>query len=270
MNKIAIHSVPRSGSTWLGSIFDSSPNVAYRYQPLFSYGHKGQLMPTSSFDQINTFFEDILITEDQFVLQSEAIQRGIIPTFKKDKITHICYKEVRYHYILENLLLKDQNIKIIGLVRTPFAVINSWLNAPKEFKKELGWKIDEEWRYAPKKNENKPEEFNGYQKWVEVTKLFLKLQEEYPKQFIVIQYEDLLNKKQETVNSIFAFCDLSMSEQTLDFLEKSNKKNDTDAYSVFKEKKNDLRWQKTLPKFIEEEIKKDKDFIILNKTFKWI
>lgn len=270
MNKIAIHSVPRSGSTWLGSIFDSSPNVAYRYQPLFSYGHKGQLTPTSSVDEINTFFEDILNTKDQFVLQSEAIQRGIIPTFKKDIITHICYKEVRYHHIIKNLLQKDQNIKMIGLIRNPFAVINSWLHAPKEFKKELGWKIEEEWRYAPKKNESKPEEFNGYQKWVEVTKLFLELQNEYPEQFVLIQYEDLLNKKQETVKSIFAFCGLNMSEQTIDFLEKSNKKNNADAYSVYKKKSNDDSWKKSLPTIIEKEIKKDKYFQEINTLYKWI
>ena len=41
--KVAIHGVPRSGTTWLGSIFDSSPNVIYRNQPLFSYAFKSYL-----------------------------------------------------------------------------------------------------------------------------------------------------------------------------------------------------------------------------------
>jgi hypothetical protein len=172
MKKVAIHSVPRSGSTWLGSIFDSHPNVAYRYQPLFSYTHKGVLTPNSSKKEIDTFFQDILYTTDDFVLQKAAIEAGKIPSFFKESPTHIVYKEVRYHHILSNLLEQDNEIIVIGLIRNPFAVIHSWLNAPKEFRKDLGWKEMEEWQFAPKKNLNKPEEFNGFEKWKEVRDLF--------------------------------------------------------------------------------------------------
>ena len=37
MKNVAIFGVPRSGTSWLGQIFNSSPMVAYRFQPLFSY-----------------------------------------------------------------------------------------------------------------------------------------------------------------------------------------------------------------------------------------
>ena len=73
ISKIAIHSAPRSGSSWLGSIFDSHPEVAYRFQPLFSYTHKDQLNESSSLNEINDFFEDILKSKDEFILQKEAI-----------------------------------------------------------------------------------------------------------------------------------------------------------------------------------------------------
>lgn len=270
MRKIAIHSVPRSGSTWLGSIFDSSPNVAYRYQPLFSYQHKGILTPASSNEEINNFFNDILNTNDKFVLQIEAIQRGLVPSFKKNKITHVCYKEVRYHHILENILLKDQEIKIIGLVRNPFAVVNSWLRAPKEFKKELGWKSEEEWRYAPSKNGDKPEEFNGYQKWVEVTWMYLKLQEKFPDQFVLVRYDDLINNTLPVIKSLFSFCELNLSDETVAFLNESQMKNVEDAYAVYKTKNNDDQWGHELPDFIQEGIMQDEDFIRLNRLFKWI
>ena len=43
MKRIAIHSVPRSGSSWLGQILNSSLKVCFRFQPLFSYAFKDYL-----------------------------------------------------------------------------------------------------------------------------------------------------------------------------------------------------------------------------------
>lgn len=49
---IAIFGVPRSGTSWLGQLFNSSERVAYRYQPLFSYAFKGRLNENSTLDEI--------------------------------------------------------------------------------------------------------------------------------------------------------------------------------------------------------------------------
>ena len=46
LKKIAIFSVPRSGSSWLGQIFNSHEDVSFRMQPLFSYSHKSALNKT--------------------------------------------------------------------------------------------------------------------------------------------------------------------------------------------------------------------------------
>lgn len=270
MYRVAIHSVPRSGSTWLGSILDSSPNVAYRLQPLFSYGHKGQISENSSLEEIDTFFNDIYSTKDDFVLQIEAKAKQLIPSFPKKKISHIVYKEVRYHYILRNLLEKDNALKVIGIIRNPFAVINSWLKAPKEFKKELGWSIEEEWRCAPIKNGGRIEEFNGFEKWKEVTFLFMDLKKKFPNRFYLLEYGDLLFNKKETVRKLFEFISLELTDTTLDFLNKSSNIHAADAYSVYKIKENDESWKKDLPSFIIEEIMNDKDFQMLNKNFKWV
>ncbi|MFW6272216.1 MAG: sulfotransferase domain-containing protein [bacterium] len=258
MKKIAIHSVPRSGSTWLGSILDSSPKVAYRFQPLFSYTHKSQLSESSSAEDIQKFFDDILNTDDDFVLQKEAIYKNLVPTFTKSTITHLVYKEVRYHNILKNLLKKDKEIKVLGIVRNPMAVINSWLNAPKEFKKELGWKVMEEWRYAPKKNLEKPEEFNGYEKWKEVAYLFEKLKNIYPDRFYLVKYDDLLKNTLNMVKDLFSFCELELEEQTIDFINKSkNIDKSNEKYSVYRTKYSDNQWENELPKEIVSEIRKD-------------
>ncbi|NIK91374.1 sulfotransferase [Mangrovimonas sp. CR14] len=257
MKKIAIHSVPRSGSSWLGSILDSSPYVAYRFQPLFSFGHKGQLTPESTTSDIDNFFVDILHTNDKFVLQKEGVAKDIDLKFKKQEITHIVYKEVRYHHILKNLLEKDKEVKVIGLIRNPMAVINSWLKAPKEFRREKNWKELEEWRYANLKNLNKVEEFNGYEKWKEVAELFLSLNAKYPNRFLLVHYSDLLKNEKQMVKEIFDFCELNMEAQTYDFIKDSRLQNNEDAYSVFKTKRSDSKWQKELNPLILNEIKND-------------
>ena len=76
------------------------------------------------------------MSNDDFLIQKEAKERGLIPEFKKDNPTHIIYKEARYHNLLSNMLRKDDEIKIVGIVRNPKGVINSWHHAPKEFDKE--------------------------------------------------------------------------------------------------------------------------------------
>jgi len=270
MNRIAIHSAPRSGSTWLGSIFDSHPNVIYKLQPLFSYALKDRISQNSSKAEIDKFFGDLQNTDDDFLDQIEGKKRNIIPTFSKEKPFAIVYKEVRYHHILKNLLSRDKNIKVIGLIRNPFSVISSWLNAPKEFKKELGWDAKNEWRYAPSKNMNKVEEFNGYEKWKEVARLFLELKQDYPERFYMIRYEDMLDNSIDVVKELFDFCNLSFSIQTNNFLIKPTKKNDSDPYSVFKSRTTDDKWKYELPEFIIKEIKNDAEFDSLNKIFNWI
>lgn len=268
--KITIHSAPRSGSTWLGAIFDSHPAVAFRFQPLFSYAFKDYLGANASQEKIANFFKEIKKTENAFILQIKKKKKGISPNFiKEEGENYICYKEVRYHHILKNLMSKDQEVIVVGLVRSPMATINSWLNAPKEFKKGLEWEVEEEWRYAPSKNLNKPEEFNGFEKWKEVTQLFLELQKNYPDRFYLQQYEKLIVNPLEETEKLFNFCDLQMNEQTEFFLKKSTHSHQEDAYSVFKRKLKDDSWKKSLPVFIQEEILSDPQVIQWNKQFNW-
>ena len=271
MQRIAIHSVPRSGSTWLGSIIDSNPKVKFRMQPLFSYAFKDYLNEYSTKERIGNFFKEIANSKDSFICQEEEKKRGLIPKFEKsENFTHICYKEVRYHHILENLLHRGSQIKIICLVRNPFSVIHSWSKAPKEFRNDLGWSLEEQWQNAPLKNQNKPEEFNGYEKWKEAAFLFLNLKKEFPKRVCIVQYEKLLQEPISEVERIFLFSGLNFHQQTVDFIRSSTSTNHEDAYSVFKKKEQDDAWKTQLPQYIIREIKDDPDFWRLNRMFHWI
>ena len=82
MDKIAIFGVPRSGTTWLSQILNSHPDVALRFQPLFSYGHKGSLCEYSSVEEIRIFFEEIFCTQDAFTLMATEMQK-IIRSFER-------------------------------------------------------------------------------------------------------------------------------------------------------------------------------------------
>ena len=253
MQQVAIHSVPRSGSTWLGSIFDSHPSVCYRYQPLFSYGHKGRLTTGSTKEDINNFYKEISNTVDEFVLQVDAKKRGIVPNFEKlDSYSHTVYKEVRYHNILKNLLERSDSTKVVGLIRNPVKVIDSWFHAPKEFRADLGWRIEDEWYEAAKKNLNKVEEYNGFLKWKEAAYLFEELASDYPDRFRLVIYEDLVENSESVVHDLFEFVGLGMQKQTQEFLRLKIEK--ADAYSVYKVRTKTSKEKYNLPQHIVDRI----------------
>jgi Sulfotransferase domain len=255
MRKIAIHSVPRSGSSWLGQIFNSSPDVIFKFQPLFSYAFKDYLNEKSTSQEIDKFFIEISNRNDEFLDQTYQIEKGNNPVFaKNEKPNSIAYKEVRYHHILHNMLKVDPDVKVVGLIRNPFSVINSWLKSPREFRSDLAWDIFEEWRFANKKNSNKKEEFNGFDKWKEVCLLFHELSTVYPERFYLLKYDNLLQKTGEVVDELFAFLDIPMNSQTLEFINSSKSINKNDPYSVFKVKNKDSEWKNELNKEIAKQI----------------
>jgi hypothetical protein len=268
MHKVALFSVPRSGSTWLGEMINSSPEVSYKFQPNIAYSFKYSLSESSNKSEIDFFFKELLETKDNFVNGELSISsKKKSYTFQKGNPTTLCFKETHYLHIIEHLL-ETSSIKIIGLVRSPFAVINSWLRSPKEFHQD--WNINKEWENASLKNQNLDSHFFGYKKWKEACFLFLKLKKLYPKQFYLVDYDDLIKNAEDEVRKIFNFMEISYTEQTSEFISKSSSYQTEDVYAVFRKKTDDLGWQSSLPDFIELNIKKDTDFIKLNSHFKWI
>lgn len=256
-HRIGIHGVPRSGTTWLGELINSSPIVQYKFQPLFSYELKGLLSESSNLNEINDFFNKLTVTKSSFLDQLERKKRGIIPEFDKQIITHIVYKEVRYHNIIKNLMKNDQKIKIVGIVRNPLATIDSWFRASREFRIDLGWSELEEWQFAKSKNLNKPEEFNGYNRWKEVAYLFHDLELKHQNRFLLINYDNLLKNTKNEVKRLFDFCNLRITEQTTEFMQKSRKFDKIDDYSVYNSKVNDERWKNSLNMHIVQAITED-------------
>jgi|WetSurSiteA1Bulk_404760.scaffolds.fasta_scaffold00190_5 hypothetical protein len=255
MKKLAIFGVPRSGTSWLSQIFNSHPDVISRSQPLFSFGHKGRLTDYSTYKEINLFFDEITHTKDSFALMKCDMHKSY-PAFDKSLMpTYISFKETRYLYVIENILKQCSDIKIIGIVRNPLACLASWIQSPKEFNPE--WNIYQEWRLAPSKNQNKSEEFFGFDKWKEVAGNFLKFQAEFPNQFKLVRYEQLNANPIEITADIFEFCGLKVHPQVSEFINASQSTHDNDPYSVFRAKANDTQWLNVLPSDIVDEVRRD-------------
>lgn len=255
--RVALHGAPRSGTTWTGEIINSSPNTVYSYQPLFSYAHKGYLTPSSTGEEIQEFYDRLLVCEDDFTNQTNMRNAGKLPQFLKAEGTHIVYKEVRFHNILFNLMRRTNDIKLVALIRNPISVINSWLHAPREFRADLGWNIDEEWRYSPKKNMNRPEEFNGYEKWKELANIFLNLKSQFPNRVHIIKYSKLLAHPVNETKELFRYLELEYTAQTEKFLLDSQNTRNRDPYSVFRSNQTDEEWKLNLKDEIVKGIELD-------------
>lgn len=254
VKNVAIFGVPRSGTTWIGQIFNSSPHTFFCYQPIFSYEFKNRLSANSSKEEIDRFHTDLLHAKSDFVLNGNVSREGEATSFRKEKISHLVWKEVRHLYILENLL-KKSDIKIVCVVRDPRATMNSWLRVPQEFKAE--WDPISEWRYGKKKNDSKEENFFGYEKWKEAMRLFLYLEEKYPDNVILVKYEDLVLSPIDQTNKMFQFVGLQVDDQTENFLKESSSKSSGDAYSVYRKQQDPEKWRGQLNPDIERVLTED-------------
>lgn len=250
---IAIFSVPRSGSTWLGQIFNSSENVSYRYQPIHSYSFPFSISQSSSKEEIENFYSNLFFSKDPFICQEKNLSGNATPVFTKEIPTHLVWKEVRHIEVIESLLSKT-NTKVIGLIRHPCSVINSWINAPKEFDK--AWNIEEEWRFASQKNITLHDYF-GFEKWISTTNLFLKLKDDYPTNFELVKYEELVTNPIKVIEVLFNFCELEISPQVINFIKRSTSVKSNDPYDVYRKDVNLDQWKENLDSKISNEILND-------------
>lgn len=254
----SIHGAPRSGTSWLGQIFNSHPDVAYRFQPLFSYRFKELIKPESSQEEIEHFLQDLYAVEDdEFIFQTRQQDRGAHPVglFKAARPSLLVMKEVRYHYLIETLLRQVEGIKVIGIVRNPCGAVNSWLKTPREFKPE--WNAAAEWRNAQAKNQGRREEYYGFEKWKELARLFLRLEKDRPDAFYLLRYETLVIHTEAETAKLFAFCGLDFPPQVQAFLSASHAREVEDPDTVFRTSDVAERWKSELDPSIRDAILRD-------------
>lgn len=251
---VAIHGAPRSGTSWLGQLFNSNEHVAYRYQPFFSHAFRDRVDEHTDAAGLRAFFLDLIASEDGFLRQAGAHRLATsTPVFAKSAITHLVYKEVRFHHLLPHLMDSLGGLKAVGLVRDPRAVLASWACAPREF--DPAWSLSREWRNAPSKNAGLRENWYGYERWKQLAQLFLTLSAAHPERFMLMRYEELSDSPEAAVRRLFDFSGLTLTPQADRFIADSTSRDDGEPYGVFRPR--GLHSPRRLPDAIGREIAQD-------------
>ena len=247
-------SCPRSGSTWLQSIFESHPNIKTIYQPLFSYAFKNCIDKNSTKEEFNEFINNIEKTDDEFCCMKSNLHTNNKKTdlirFDKDNIETIFMKHTHHHNLIETFIKLHPSIKIIGLIREPCSVIYSQMNAKHEKLKD--------WLDGKDKNKDKEENFFGFNKWLEVKEIFYTIKEKYPDNIIIVNYEDLVKNTIIEIEKICDFCNLEIHKNMKESIKLMNSKTEVYDYSVFKNKDTIEKWKGKLDDKIVEYINKKK------------
>lgn len=242
--QVAIFGCPRSGTSWLGQLFNAHEAVAYRYQPLFSYEFKDWFGERGvSVGSLDAFAQALLGAQSDFVLQDLRPPKVQPPT-------HLVWKEVRYHALMPGLAALPGLHKLIYLHRPALQVINSWYQAPKEFR--AGQDIHAEYLDAPSKNTDACE-YNGFNRWKESLALALAVHAAQPEKVVFVSYDRLRADPLGQLTTLFSKTGLALTGQVRAFIEASTSQHDDDAYSVFRSREAEI----TLPQDIVRHLQGD-------------
>lgn len=250
---VLLTGMPRSGTSWLSQIFDSSPEVRFRLSPLFSYEFKNQANETSDRKDWIEILEGAYCSQSDFMRQSLRREQGAYPTFaqKVSSPAWLVIKDTRFHNLTTQLVRLFEDIKVIALVRHPCGAINSWLQSDNEFPSDAD--PLREWRTGACRKTGYGE-YWGFNDWKEVTRMHLRLERDFPLNFKIQSYEHLVLAAEASTMELFQFCGLPMNEQTKGFLASSQATHNPDQYAVFKHPSVTERWRAELPAEIQRAI----------------
>ncbi|SLN53509.1 Sulfotransferase domain protein [Roseovarius litorisediminis] len=245
--------MPRSGTTWLSQIFESAPDFLVRLSPPYAYDFRGRLTETSGLADWQEVLQGVISSQDKFVTQNWRRETGELVSFEKkpEQVTRLAVKDTRFHGLYQSAMSVLPKAKIIYIVRHPAAALWSWRNC-KEF--PSGADFRQEWRNAPCRKQEGPQEYWGFNDWVRLTTEYIQLAKEDPVRYQVIRYEDLIADACAVTQGMLTFCGSKLSDPTIEFIKKSQTKFDPRPYSVFKGKVRDDQWREHFPPDILAEI----------------
>lgn len=259
--------MPRSGTSWLSQIIDSSPEVRFRLSPLFSYAFKNAVTESSSKEEYKALFDGAYLAHDDFMEQTRNREQGHYPTFehKATDAGYLAIKMTRFHNLIPTMLQYFENLKMVAIVRHPCGAIHSWLSTPNEFPQNADPTV--EWRTGECRKTG-PEEFWGFEDWKKVTRLHMRMKKEFPGNFVLIRYEDLVNEPVAITKELFSFLGLSYTSPTEKFLVDSQNRHDNDPYATFKHPEVKDRWRTSLQSQIQMEIIREIEHTDLERFLK--
>lgn len=230
---IFLMGMARSGTSWVGQIFDSCPEVRYRFQPMFSYEFRRREFSKKLLEEIYES-KDAFISQRNLAEFSEASLH--YAAFEKvDSPGFMVAKMIRFHHLAEHLM---QEGKIVYLVRHPCGAINSWLRSPES----KNCDEPEEWRTGAKKKEREKgksgvKEYCGFEDWKIVTLKYIHLSEQLPNRCRILSYEAMVDDTVRETHAIFDWCGIPFTKQTREFIDLSKRSHSDDPYAVQKDSK---------------------------------
>jgi hypothetical protein len=249
----AITGMPRSGTSWIGQIVDSSPDVRYRMSPLFSYEFKNQIRERATRDDWERVLRGAYASENDFMNQTTRRKAGEYPTFgtKQANPSLLVIKYNRFQNLTEEMLELLPEMKLLAVVRHPCGAMHSWLTAPKEFPPDAN--PLEHWRSGAAKKSGYGD-FFGFEDWCWVTRLHARLAHERPEQMRLVRYEKFVDDVEAETRALFDWIGLEYTEQTAAFLRASQHSSVSGDYSVFRSPAVKDRWQSELQPEIRDAI----------------
>lgn len=252
----AITGMPRSGTSWIGQIVDSSPDVRYRMSPLFSYEFKNQIRQGATRDDWLEVLRGSYVSADDFMNQTTRRKAGEYPSFacKQANPELLVIKYNRFQNLTEEMLELLPEMKVLAVVRHPCGAMHSWLTAAKEFPTDAD--PLEHWRSGAAKKSGFGDVF-GFDDWCWVTRLHLRLASEHPRQFRLVRYERFVDDAENETRALFEWLGLEYTDQTATFLGRSQSTSVSGDYSVFRPPAVKDRWRSELQPQIRDAILSD-------------
>ena len=246
--------MPRSGTTWLSQIFESSPDFIVRLSPNYSWPLKNRLNLKSTREDWIASFSAALTTDDEFMTQRFRRVTGELSSFAPRSIQEtkrLAIKDTRFHDLYWRCMEHFNEAQIIYLVRHPAGMLNSWWRS-NEFPPDA--ELATEWRDGACRKTEGPGEFWGFDDWCILTERYLALEEQEPKRFRVCRYEELVRNREHVSADLFDFAGCRLQRSTREFLRDSMSRHDDRSYAVFKNSSVIDRWRSELPKSIQQAI----------------
>ena len=73
MRYVGIFSVPRSGSSWIGELFNSSPDTRFAYQPMFAERFRDKIGVRSDSEHLKEFLDNIYYSGEDVLSQKDSM-----------------------------------------------------------------------------------------------------------------------------------------------------------------------------------------------------